>query len=294
MVRTTASWFDSFPVVASLTGLTAEARLWLPGPLGATMNLFAATLARHLGAKVAGTLDGATHAHLTPLQLTRLLDEGGPVDGVHLTVAGDRLSARLHDRAVAAGATVDHYYGAAELSFVGWGRHEHDLRPFPGVEVEVRDGELWARSPYLSQGYHGSTGALRTDERGFATVGDRGALAGGVLTVHGRGEDSVTTGAATVLVSDVEAVLREVTTGEVVVLGVPHGTFGEVVAAVLVEPGDLDRARTAARDGLAPAQRPRRWFHVADLPLTGAGKVDRAELARVVDRGATPLSTGPG
>jgi acyl-CoA synthetase (AMP-forming)/AMP-acid ligase II len=295
VVRTTRSWFESFPAVASLTGLSEGARLWLPGPLGATMNLFAAVLARHLGADRVRTIEEATHAHLTPHQLDRLLEGGARLAGVHLTVAGDRLSRRLHDRAVQAGAEVAHYYGAAELSFVGWGSHEHDLRPFPGVEVEVRRGELWVRSPYLSQGYDGTPGAFRTDEHGFATVGDRGAFSGGVLTVHGRGGDSVTTGAATVRVADVETVLRAATAGEVVALGVPHRTLGHVVAAVLTERDDLLRARAAARDGLDAAQRPRMWFHLEVLPLTAAGKVDRAELARIVDGpGGVRLSTGPG
>ena len=89
-------------------------------------------------------------------------------------VAGDRLPVALHDRAVAAGARVHHYYGAAELSFVAWGAHADDLRPFPGVEVAVRDGEVWVRSPYVCSGYDGSPGPLRVDPDGFATVGDRG------------------------------------------------------------------------------------------------------------------------
>jgi acyl-CoA synthetase (AMP-forming)/AMP-acid ligase II len=48
---------------------------------------------------------------------------------------------------------VAHYYGAAELSFVAWGLDREDLRPFPGVEIEVRADEIWVRSPYLAAGY---------------------------------------------------------------------------------------------------------------------------------------------
>ena len=71
-----------------------------------------------------------------------------------------------------------HYYGAAELSFVAWGAHADDLRPFPGVEVSVREGEVWVRSPYLCTGYDGPPGPLRRDGDGFATVGDRGSMRG--------------------------------------------------------------------------------------------------------------------
>jgi len=42
VVRTTRSWADSFPYVADLLGLGPGSRVWVPGPLTATMNLFAA------------------------------------------------------------------------------------------------------------------------------------------------------------------------------------------------------------------------------------------------------------
>ena len=103
---------------------------------------------------------------------------------------------------------VHHYYGAAELSFVAWGAHADDLTPFPGVDVVVRDGEVWVRTPYLCLGYDGPPGPLRTDPDGFATVGDRGVLADGRLLVSGR-SDAVTVGGATVEPADVEVVLRE-------------------------------------------------------------------------------------
>ena len=144
VVRTTDSWVSSFDAVASLAGLTSSSRLWVPGPLTATMNLFAAVHAAFLGALLVDSPGQATHAFLTPHLLARHLPD---LDGVTVVVAGDRLSPAHHDRAVAAGATVHHYYGAAELSFVAWGAHADDLRPFPGVEVSVRAGEVWVRSP---------------------------------------------------------------------------------------------------------------------------------------------------
>jgi acyl-CoA synthetase (AMP-forming)/AMP-acid ligase II len=252
------------------------------------MNLFAAVHAAVLGARLAG-LEQATHAHLTPLGLLRLLGDDGQrrrLDGVHVLVAGDRLSPALHDRAAEAGARVSHYYGAAELSFVAWGGHGADLRPFPGVEVAARDGALWVRSAFVCAGYLGAPGPLARDAGGWATVGDRGGVSGGVVTVHGRGDEAVTTGGATVWVADVEQSLREAASGEVVVLGVPHTQLGQVLAAVLTEAADLAPARRASRAGLAPSHRPRLWFRVPRLPMTEAGKVDRAALRRAAVDGA--------
>ena len=52
MVRTTGSWVDSFGTVAALSGLDPASRVWVPGPLAATMNLFAAVHATVLGARL--------------------------------------------------------------------------------------------------------------------------------------------------------------------------------------------------------------------------------------------------
>jgi len=285
VVRTTRSWVDSFPHVSRLIGLDRQARVWIPGPLSATMNLFAAVHARYVGAGVVDAPDGATHAHLTPALLHAALQQGIELAGVHVVVAGDRLSCELAARAGAAGVQVSHYYGAAELSFVAWGTHEEDLRPFPGTEVRVTDGVLWVRSPYLSSGYDGAAGPFTMDAEGFASVGDRGCLEGGVLTVAGRGADVVVTGGATVVVADVELGLRRAGVQDVVVVGVPHRRLGHVVAAVVADVAVADRARAAARHGLAPAQRPRLWFHLPQFPVTAGGKVDRVAVAALAGAG---------
>ena len=174
-----------------------------------------------------------------------------------------------------------HYYGAAELSFVAWGRHADDLHLFPGVEAEVRDGEIWVRSPYLCTGYVGAPGPLRRDAAGYATVGDRGRLDGDRLTVDGRAE-AVTTGGATVQVADVERALRPVSRGEVVVVAVPHARLGSVVAAVLTDAADHVALVAASRELLDPAARPRLWHLCEQPPLTTAGKVDRDALVRLL------------
>lgn len=271
--RTTASWWRSFPHVAALTGLDAGSRLWVPGPLAGTMNLFAAVLATAVGARRVDDPRRASHVHLTPTSLRRLLDEHAHLGGLHLTVAGDRLDPYLLRAATDRGAEVCHYYGAAELSFVGWGTHAGDLTPFPEVEVRERDGVLWARSPYLAD--------VPTDEDGFATAGDLGRVGDdGRILVRGRGEAAVLTGGATVRVEDVEATLGDAVSCDVVVVGLPHAELGEVVAAVLTDGGQVAAARERAHAELLPTHRPRLWFVVDDVPLTAAGKPDRPLLRR--------------
>ena len=283
VVRTAASWVDSFPAVSELMDLGSSSRVWLPGPLTASMNLFAAAHARCVGADAVSTPSGASHACLTPTALVSALDDGVDVGGMHLVVAGDRLGRGLARRAASAGARVSHYYGASELSFVAWGSDDR-LRAFPGAELDIRNDVIWVRSPYLSSGYLGADGPFVTSPDGFATVGDRGRLTAGVLTVTGRGDQAVLTGGATVLVDDVEQLLGHASGADVVVVGVSHARLGQVVGAVFTDMEALQRARAATQE-LTAAQRPRLWFLVPRWPVTAAGKVDRAAVAELADSG---------
>jgi long-chain acyl-CoA synthetase len=274
---------SSFPTVERLTGLDGSSRIWVPGPLTATMNLFAAVHARALGAALVHSPGDASHAVLTPSGLEGLegLDGVGDVHGLTVVVAGDRLDRARHDRAVAAGIRVCHYYGAAELSFVAWGSHADDLRPFPGVDVEVRAGEIWARTPYLCDGYDGPPGPLRVDADGYATVRDRGLMRDGILTVAGRA-DAVQVGTATVQPADVESALRPAARGELAVVALPHSSLGAVLAVALTDDADLEPVRRTARGSLSGPMLPRLWFHVPTLPSTPAGKVDRVALVSLL------------
>lgn len=285
MLRTTESWETSFEPVSSLTGIGRGSRVWVPGPLTASMNVFAVVHASYAGAALVDSPAGATHAVLSPSGLATLLDDGA-ADRLVVVVAGDGLAPDVAARAAHGGLEVHHYYGAAELSFVAWGSHRDDLRPFPDVELSVRGGEVWVRSPYLCLRYDGAAGPLRRDVDGWATVGDRGTLApDGRLLLHGRPE-AVTTGGATIWPSEVEAVLRPVARGELAVLGVPHPDLGAVLVAVLTDASDRGALVVAARDLLTEAARPRRWYHRDALPLTSGGKVDRRALAELVVTGS--------
>jgi acyl-CoA synthetase (AMP-forming)/AMP-acid ligase II len=239
-----------------------------------------------VGATLVDAPDDATHAHLTPAALLTALSGGADLHGVHVVVAGDRLSRDTAARAVAGGARTSHYYGAAELSFVAWGSSEEDLRPFPGVEVQVRADAIWVRSPYVSLGYEGQAdGPFALDDDGFATVGDRGSLEQGLLTVTGRGTELVLTGGATVLVADVEQALRRGTGSDVVVVGVPHPRLGQLVGAIVTDATAADRLRAVASAELASAQQPRLWFAVPSFPVTAGGKVDRSALSALAAGG---------
>jgi long-chain acyl-CoA synthetase len=288
VVRTRASWTGSFPHVDALTGIGAGDVVLVPGPLVSSLYGFAAVHALAAGATalVPGRwapdlLRHASVVHLVPHRLADLLDTGSaPRTAV---VGGAALNLALRARAAAEGIRVVSYYGATELSFVAADADGTGLRAFPGVEIQIRDGEIWARSPWLARGYlGGADGPLRADAGGFASVGDLAEPyePGGVLRVRGRGDEAIQTGGATVVPEDVEEVLKTVPgVGDVVVVGTPHPFLGSVVTAVVE--GEVTRAEleAVARGGLDLAQRPRRWYAVASLPRTPSGKPARAAVA---------------
>ncbi|MGE5719303.1 MAG: AMP-binding enzyme, partial [Nocardioidaceae bacterium] len=141
---------------------------------------------------------------------------------------------------------------------------------------------VWVRSPYVCLGYDGPDGPLTRGADGFVTVGDRGSLRDGILRLQGRGDETVVTAGATVLVAEVEAALEEATGHRVAVVGLPHPDLGQVLCGVVTDRDSLPALRAAARSSLPPGQRPRRWFEVPAPPLTAAGKLDREKLASML------------
>lgn len=306
VLRTAASWERSFPAVSALLDdpavPDAERVVALPAPPSSSLTLFSVAHALGGGPRPVfpgpgGSLADATSFHGTPQALRALLD-GGQLPRVRTAlVGGSHLDKDLRAYAESLGIRVTSYYGAAELSFValddGTG-----LRPFPGVDLDVRDGELWVRSPFAALGYLGDGGPLRTDGA-WATVGDLAepepgpgsrtstwpGASTGTLRLRGRADGAILTSSATVIPEEVEAELRQVPAiADAVVFGYPAGGVGALVAAVLEPAPGFPALGTGALRGivsarLGPAHRPRIWF-TGELPRTASGKPARAEIIR--------------
>jgi acyl-CoA synthetase (AMP-forming)/AMP-acid ligase II len=304
VLRNAASWAESFPAVSALLAdpavPDAERVVALPAPPSSSLTLF--SLAHALGGGPRPVLPGqdggfadATSFHGTPQALRALLDGGGPSRVRTALVGGSHLDENLRADAESRGIRVISYYGAAELSFVAVDDGS-GLRPFPGVDIDVRDGELWVRSPYVALGYLGAGGPLRTDGE-WATVGDLAEFDLGLnlgtsvdtgtrtLRLRGRADGAILTASATVIPEEVEAELRRLPAiADAVVFGLPAGNVGALVAA-MVEPAPGSPAITAGElrgstsSRLGPAHRPRIWF-TGELPRNASGKPARAEIVR--------------
>jgi acyl-CoA synthetase (AMP-forming)/AMP-acid ligase II len=296
VLRSESSWAESFAAVAELMTHSspplcsdAAREVFLPGPASSSMTLF--SLAHHLSGGPAARLlraAGSDGMHGTPESLRRVLESGTAPRLRMALVGGSRLDPGLRRLAEASDVRVAAYYGAAELSFVAVDEGD-GLAPFPGVEIEIRQGEVWVRSPFVAAGYAGAAGPLRR-HGSWATVGDRGEWVRNSegaprLRLLGRADEAILSASATVIPEEVESVLREVAgVRDALVFGLPLEGIGSLVVA-MIEPGDdrisLPQLRAAVMRRLAPAHRPRRWF-AGPIPRTLSGKPARAEARRRV------------
>ncbi|MDA3803642.1 class I adenylate-forming enzyme family protein [Clavibacter sp. CT19] len=300
VVRTDASWRSSHAAVSDLLDAGPADGIALPAPPASSLTLFSLAHAEAGGPRPVlvgrdGDARGAVCFHGTPQGLARLLAAGGTTPLRTALVGGAALDPALRAEAEARGIRVVAYYGAAELSFVAIDAGD-GLRPFPGVDVDVRNGRLWVRSSTVAIGYLGRPGALRRDG-GWATVGDLAELVGGRLLLRGRADGAILTAAATVVPEEVEAALRTLSgVADAVVFGLPVPGIGALVAA-LVEPRasgpglDVASLRSGAAAVLAPASRPRVWF-AGPVPRTAAGKPARAEAIRRATSGEADRLAG--
>jgi len=322
--RRQRSWASSFAPAGAMFSVEAGDMVFLPGSLQHSHFLFGAVFALDRGAAIrlfeqfdarllADELDRTARGvlYLVPTMLLAL-DELAtePMDGVHsLVVSGAKMETHHWDiaRRLFPRATVGELYGASELSFVAVntaGEAPADPgyvgRPFPGVEVEIRSpenaaadepGVVYVRSPYLFEGYlTGSKVDSPVGTDGFMTVGDMGVLTERGLSLAGRASNLLITGGKNVHPEEVEAQLADhPSVKECVVAGVPHPRWGDELVAVLVaEDGDqleADRLRDHLRERVASYKIPKRWFLVAEMPRTPAGKTDRSR-DRLFERAA--------
>ncbi|MGW8765630.1 class I adenylate-forming enzyme family protein [Streptomyces sp. NPDC055815] len=152
-------------------------------------------------------------------------------------------------------------------------------------------GEILSRGPMTPLCYVGAPelDARHRTEDGWVRTGDLGLLdADGILHVVGRLKDVVIRGGANISPAEVERALAgHPGIRDVVCVGVPDPLMGERLAACVVPKGDTTPTLDSlggflAGLGLEPRKHPERLLVVAELPLTAAGKPDRAALARRV------------
>ncbi len=167
-------------------------------------------------------------------------------------------------------------YGMTEtfsgVIYEGW--------PLEGVELRIAESEVQLRCPMLLRCYRDGTDP-RTAAGWFPT-GDAGALSDeGQLSVFGRVDDMITTGAEKVWPVAIERILTELPSiADVAIVGRPDPEWGQAVTAVVVptdpaDPPELKMLRDTIKAQLPAYCAPRAIELIHELPQTPLGKTQR-------------------
>lgn len=296
IARSIPSWIASFAVNARLFGIGPGRRIAVPGALVHSLSLYGALEGLCLGAEVhlltdlrpdrqaAALRDRRIDTlYATPAQLRGLT---GPLPDLRLVlVGGSKLDAALRGQMarIAPQADLREFYGAAETSFITLADADTPPtsvgRAYPGVEIDIRVGEVWVKSPYLFKGYAHDPGQA-TWRDGWLSVGEMGRLDDGFLYLQGRKGRMVTVADQNVFPEEIEA-LMETLPGITRAAVLPEGDARR--GAVLYAVAEGDPMQEAAilsqlRAVLGPLKAPRRILWRADWPVTAAGKTDFGRL----------------
>jgi fatty-acyl-CoA synthase len=213
------------------------------------------------------------------------------------------------------GAPFTIVFGQTECSPISAQTHTNDSvedkastigLPLPNMETKIVDpnsGEIvpiGVIGEFCTRGYHVMLGyfempeatAAAIDADGWLHTGDLCAMdARGYCTVEGRLKDMIIRGGENIYPRELEELLfAHPKVSEVAVIGVPHDTWGEEVAAFIrpLSGAVIDKEELTAymRASLAPYKTPKHWFVVDSFPLTGSGKIQKFKLRKAWINGA--------
>jgi len=178
-----------------------------------------------------------------------------------------------------------------------WAKTGSIGRPLMFTEAKVVDeggqvlppnevGELCFRGPHLSAGYWNNPGATAEaiDAEGWFHTGDMARYDDdGFFYIAGRAKDMFISGGVNVYPAEIENVLlQHDALADAAVIGVPHGTWGEVGVAYVVpaegEEVTPEELGSFVGDRLARYKIPKDFRVVNKLPRTPYGKVVKGEL----------------
>lgn len=159
--------------------------------------------------------------------------------------------------------------------------------PKTGQPVAVGEmGELWFRGPHTFEGYLNDPEKTQKvlDSEGWVHSGDLARQdEDGFVYILGRVDDMYISGGENICPEEVERVLiQHPSVAQVAVVGVPDEQWGQVgLAAIVLKPGaspDEDELRRFCRESLGGFRVPKYFQFVAELPLSGPGKINRKIL----------------
>lgn len=310
LFRSYESWADYFDTQNQIFAINQDSRLFAQGSLAFTGNLNMYLAAFYTGAAVIAQNAfqprewenlmkryQVNAIYLIPSKLMcipRVLQ--GDLPAVRTIVSGSQGMNRTDAdqlNKVFPGARITLYYGASELSYISYITGEEMTedrglvgRPFPNVQIEVRDQQIYVMTPCCVAGV-----------KCPFTVSDQGYLDEmGRLHFTGRSDDIVNVHGRKVSLLRIENVLMgQPGIQSAVVLHLPgqkirHKQQGSetgrirVAFVVLQNQMQMDSAfLKRLRHNLAGYEMPGRFVVLPEIPYRENGKVDREKLREIYE-----------
>ena len=193
-------------------------------------------------------------------------------------------------------------YGVTEAAPVisanqcGANRHGTVGRLLPGIEARIEPiegintgGRLYVRGPNIMLGYlrPSNPGTIEPLPDGWHDTGDVVSMDDdGFLSIRGRLKRFAKIGGETVSLTVVENCASAVWPDHMhAAIAVPDGRKGEQIVLVTTCP-EANRPELIAwvqNHGVTELAVPRRFIHVADIPILGTGKTDYVSVKRMVE-----------
>jgi acyl-CoA synthetase (AMP-forming)/AMP-acid ligase II len=260
--------------------------------------------------------EGISHAMVVPTMLARVVEHLGAEPSAcgtlrSLAYGGARTPITVLERALVAFPDTDfvNAYGLTETSstIAVLGPDDHRAaaagdeaarerltsvgRLVPGIEVEIRDGEIWVRGEQVSGEYLGLASAVDGD--GWFATRDCGWVdAEGYLFIEGRSDDTIIRGGENIAPAEIEDVLlSHPGVREVAVVGLPDDEWGQRIAAAVVRREgasvDAEELQSFARERLRSSKTPDVIAFRDELPHTDTGKLLRRAVLADLEKEAT-------
>lgn len=224
-----------------------------------------------------------TYTSLAPMQLAKAMDTQVGIEALQsydaILVGGAATNPQLLESAARMQINVVTTYGSSETA----GGCVYDGVALPGAQVRVDEGRIYLGGPTIAHGYRNAPGHEAFAEPGWFQTSDGGVLENDVLTVTGRLDNIIDSGGLKLHPEVLENAMLKVTgVDQACVVGIPHSRLGQAIVAAYTGNASMTDILEALEEAHTPRwQLPKDLKQLAEMPVTGPGKIDRRAVVKL-------------
>lgn len=300
LVRTYESWAEFFPIQNKIFKIDTNSILFLHGSLSFTGNLNAVLSILYEGASLILTdvfqcktwlktikEFQVTTIYLVPAKLKTFNKcINAPIPNVNMIFTGSQLlfsQAAIELKEKFINSSIILYYGASELNYITYIEYDELIanplsvgKPFPNVEVSIKDGYIYVDTPYH---VYGIELPYTVYDRGYFDEKQQ-------LIFLGREESMMNKGGFKVSCVKVEEEIKKIPEINNIAVIVYHDDKkGSEMAAFIVANAKVDKEfiRSKIKDRLMAIEVPKKFIFIDEIPLNASGKIDLQKLKGLLE-----------